>query len=637
MDKVALVIDDDALFRQQVSDLLAGMGYRVVGAATGREGLNSFVASSPEIVLLDLVLPDLSGFEILERFAARGQAGRVIVTTSDFSLDSALRTLRAGAGDYLPKPLRAEALHTSVERVSRRLRMQEENQRLQQQLRQRVSDLKIMRHISQQVTSARRLEEWSQEVTETICGYLGAEAGSLLLLTEDGQELEFFTATGPAGSQARCLSLPRSQGGVAWACLEQGTPVKVDRVSDDPRFNQQVDRRTGFTTRNILAVPIVVGKRPVGVIELLNKKGAACFGQEDLNRLQEVAATMAVAVQNALVARDLLRSREELARWSRELESKVAERTRELEQANQEKQKAYDELLQSHQRLRQAQATLLEREKVAALGLLGAGVAHEINNPLGFVRANIETLQQYVRALRRLTAVLVHAGRRAESGRAQNVLPLVEEARRIIEEEHLAEAIEDMGPLFEEIADGITRIGAIVEQLRVFAEEGSPRGNPEPCNLEAELRRTALLAGAACRVEGEACAEVSCRIAPLPTLHMPLGSLRQVLLGMLGAQTRKHGPGPKSLRAWEEGGMVFVEVRDAGSDLTDDEVLRLFDPFYLPGGGQQHCAGLGLSAAYGLARSLGGRLSARRDEEGLAILLELPAAQNQQQSLEEVS
>ncbi|RME29630.1 MAG: response regulator, partial [Deltaproteobacteria bacterium] len=256
----ALVIDDDAFFRQVVADMLEKLGYEPVHAATGTEGMEKFLAREPDIILLDLNLPDVHGFELLEHFAQREMAGRVIVTTSDYSLDTALRSLRTGAGDYLPKPIRQEQLSTSVERIGRNLNIQRENQVLHQQLRKRVQDLKLMRHIAQLANSTRPASEWTNDITTAVCNYIGAEAGSLLLL-RDAQTLVFYTAAGPAREKLKQVELPRASGGLAWWCIEHLEPVKIDHPASDGRFNPEIDKQTGFTTRNLLAVPITVGGR----------------------------------------------------------------------------------------------------------------------------------------------------------------------------------------------------------------------------------------------------------------------------------------------------------------------------------------------------------------------------------------
>ena len=110
-----LIIDDDPLMRKMASDILTRHGISVHEAATGQEGLQKATTVDADIVLLDVVLPDASGYDLLPRLS-----GGVIVTTSHFSMDSALKALREGASDYLPKPFSEESLLMSIERVLKR-------------------------------------------------------------------------------------------------------------------------------------------------------------------------------------------------------------------------------------------------------------------------------------------------------------------------------------------------------------------------------------------------------------------------------------------------------------------------------------------------------------------------------------
>ena len=449
----ALIIDDDAFFREVMGDVLRREGFDVDGAATGHEGQKMLASQPADIILLDLALPDVHGYDLLDRLAEGDLVGRVIVVTSNFSLDSALQALRRGVGDYLPKPFSREALITCVERVWRRERLRAENARLQ---------------------------------------------------------------------------------------------------------------------------------------------------------------------------RDLLRSRTELAEWNRRLELMVEERTRALAEADRARQQAYDDLWDAHQRLQQAQAALLEREKLSALGRLGAGLAHEINNPLGFVRANLEALHDYARGMRRLVAVTLHAGRQAGKADTNSVRRSLQEAARVAKEYDLDGFTEGLEQLFEETSAGLARIAQVVEQLRAFAEDGAPDDRPEMVDLSAELERAAALTDSARRLAG--LEPIERELRPLPAVRAPLRPLRHSLIGLLGFEApASNGSRILRLSCGEKEGLVWAELLFAGVRLADEDKARLFDPFYLPAS-PSGTGGLGLSAARGFMHSWGGNLRAFSDQRGLCLRLELPAS-----------
>jgi len=344
-----------------------------------------------------------------------------------------------------------------------------------------------------------------------------------------------------------------------------------------------------------------------------------------LHHLEEISSHIAVAVQNMMVIGDLKHSREELVNWSHQLEKIVDDRTRALREAIRTRKTAYQELDRSHQKLKRAQSALVEREKMTALGLLGAGVAHEINNPLGFVNANLATLEQYVRSLRRLAGVVMHARARAKTGSLKKVTQIVEEAGRIIDEEHIGETLDDLGPVFDEISNGLTRITGIVEQLRVFAEEGGVEGVSTEVDVNIEIERLVDLV----RGTVSKSFQIDCRFSEVPVVSVPVKSLRQILLSIFSINARVVDPSRKIIiRTKDHGEYLTVDLIDRASSLSEQDVSRLFDPFFEPGS-KLETGGLSLSAAWGMARSLGGGLRAfLLPEGGMCIQLSLSAARS---------
>ncbi len=114
-----VVIEDDVDIRRLVSEVLAERGHNVVSAATGMEGLHEAVKGSADLVILDLGLPDLDGFELLQMIRAVSRVP-VIVATARGEDDEIVRTLDAGADDYLVKPFSAQQLEARVRAVLRR-------------------------------------------------------------------------------------------------------------------------------------------------------------------------------------------------------------------------------------------------------------------------------------------------------------------------------------------------------------------------------------------------------------------------------------------------------------------------------------------------------------------------------------
>ncbi len=128
-----------------------------------------------------------------------------------------------------------------------------------------------------------------------------SEASSILLLTDDRKSLYFKTATGVKGQVVRKFTVPVGTGVAGWVA-EKGEPVIVNDVSKDARFANTMDKNTGFVTKSILAVPLLVGGDLIGVCEAINKRGKGGFVPSDKNILQNLANFAAVSIMNARLA-----------------------------------------------------------------------------------------------------------------------------------------------------------------------------------------------------------------------------------------------------------------------------------------------------------------------------------------------
>lgn len=139
-----LVVDDERFFQELLVKILGQEGYDVTVAGSGQEALKAFHGGRFRVVVLDLVLPDLMGTEVLTRFKEIDQEIAVIMVTAYASLESAIDALQAGAYDYIRKPIVREDLLRSVERAFERQRLTVENRMLIQQLKTRLEEVKSL-------------------------------------------------------------------------------------------------------------------------------------------------------------------------------------------------------------------------------------------------------------------------------------------------------------------------------------------------------------------------------------------------------------------------------------------------------------------------------------------------------------
>ena len=132
-----LVVDDEETLRRTCAQLLAAEGYRVIEESRGHAALDRVRQRAPDIVLLDLRLPDASGLELLPQLRSLAAEAKIILITAFATIDSAVEAVAAGAYDYLPKPFTALQLRILVGRAAAQLRLERENRLLRARLAQR--------------------------------------------------------------------------------------------------------------------------------------------------------------------------------------------------------------------------------------------------------------------------------------------------------------------------------------------------------------------------------------------------------------------------------------------------------------------------------------------------------------------
>lgn len=278
-----------------------------------------------------------------------------------------------------------------------------------------------------------------------------------------------------------------------------------------------------------------------------------------------------------------LAARAALQKAHDELEKKVAERTADLSAANARLRDEVGERRRAEQTLRQAQEELLQAGKLAVIGQLSTGIAHELNQPLA--------------ALRTLSG----------------------NTARFLERGDLATA----GANLERIAQLVDRVGAITGQLKSFARKSTGKLRPVP--LSASL--SAALALLEPRLQGVRLLHN----APPPECIVTTdpGRFEQVLINLIGnaLDAMAESPDPcLEINASRRDATVELHLRDHGPGFAPDALERLFEPFFTT---KENGLGLGLAISFGIMHDLGGNLAATNAPDGGAVFtLTLPAAQN---------
>ncbi len=166
------------------------------------------------------------------------------------------------------------------------------------QKRDEVDVLRRLMEITASLNSTLDLDELLQQIMTSASDLLGAETSSLLLVDEETSELVIQVATGEPAPEAVEQRIPAGQGIAGWVA-ERGEPAVVDDPAGDERFYTGVDRAIGFETRNLVAVPLSVRGRVIGVVEVINKGADGGFTPEDVEIATALSNQAAIAIDNA--------------------------------------------------------------------------------------------------------------------------------------------------------------------------------------------------------------------------------------------------------------------------------------------------------------------------------------------------
>jgi two-component system, NtrC family, sensor kinase len=256
----------------------------------------------------------------------------------------------------------------------------------------------------------------------------------------------------------------------------------------------------------------------------------------------------------------------------------------------------YERIKQTNSRLEEAQNQLLQAEKMASIGQLAAGVAHEINNPIGFVSSNLGSLRGYVQPVFALLALLKKT--------PADALPVDvrEELGRVDAAVDLSFVQEDLPQLLDESEEGLSRVKKIVQDLKDFSRVD--HADWQDADLNAGLDSTLNVVMNEVKYK----AEVRKDYAVLPPVHCIAAQLNQVFMNLIvNAAHAIKERGTITLTTRAEGDWARIEIADTGSGMSEEVKRRIFEPFFTTKPVGQG-TGLGLSLSFSIVQKHGGRI-----------------------------
>ena len=306
-------------------------------------------------------------------------------------------------------------------------------------------------------------------------------------------------------------------------------------------------------------------------------------GKDEIAEVSGAFNSMASNLKEASERRD--QYERELESLNKSLEDRVKQRTSELQDKNRQ-------LEQANKDIKEAQSRLLQSEKMASVGVLAAGVAHEINNPLGFVMSNLGTLDEYVTNYRTLVSEYEKLLVLKDSSERKSQFQKIKSMREDFDIEFMNE---DLDGLLQDTQEGSVRVREIVKGLKAFSHVDQS-DEMQLTDINDCIEATLKVANNELKYH----CEVITSLGAIPQTYCMAGQIKQVILNMLlNAAHAIKGKGTIEVATSQVGDRIELSIRDNGCGIDTADQGKLFDPFFTTkevGEG----TGLGLSISYGI-------------------------------------
>ncbi len=522
-----LVVDDEKGIRDLIKAEFEMNGYEVTSALNGAQAVEILNLKKFDIVITDIRMPKMDGLTLLEEIKKASPEIEVIITTGFATIETAVQAMRNGAYDFIEKPFELNALVMVIEKALEK---------------KDLKALLAMHNETETVFSALKLNELLVKITGIAANALNADSVIIFLLDESGKP---YSASSMNKNENICDS-----GGTELAenDLNKILRAKTPLIAAGGN-NQSKDCAECGSPCAALSCPFSINGQDLGIIKAVRNNGGDSFNLTDIRNISILASHIAQAVHNA--------------KLYEKLEIKIAE----LEKARKE--------------LEQTQGQLVQAEKMAAVGQLAAGIAHEINNPLAGIMGFAELLLQ--------TDGL--AGQQKE----------------------------DIGTILKQSQ----RCRDIIHNLLLFSRKKINR--KEPVSIAGLMESVIQLVRHDFYSSG---LSINCSFQDgLPMVFADPSQIQQVFLNIIN--NARHAlenvkTGSLEIKISRKNGNIVILFKDNGCGIKKEDLSHIFDPFFTtkePGRG----TGLGLSISHGIITQHNGIIKVESEPaKGTTFTVEVP-------------
>jgi len=450
--------------------------------------------------------------------------------------------------------------------------------------------------LGQGLTSTEQSEEVLQKILEHVVQGFEGTSGVLALVDENVtlfDEGVNLTIVASLNLQAQVIGnqISSGQGILGWVA-EHGEDLLINGdLDDDPRFRDIIHDRA-VKPVSAMCWALKSERRLIGVLSINRTEELPTYTESEFANGAIVIALISMVIDNLSMH---LESRQRIAMLS----------------------DMNKELVFASQQLGETQSHLLQSDKMASIGQLAAGVAHEINNPIGYVYSNLGTLEKYVQdtfgmldLYEQAEAAITDAGMLAKLKAAKDQLDI-------------SFLKEDLRALMDESKDGITRVKNIVQNLKDFSHVDAA-DEWYFADLHRGLDSTLNIVNNEIKYK----AEVVKEYGELPEVECLSSQLNQVFMNLLvNAAHAIEERGTVTIHTGRQGEEVWVGITDTGKGIAPEHIKKVFDPFFTTkpiGKG----TGLGLSLSYGIVQKHHGRIEVQSEVgKGTTFSVWLPIKQ----------
>lgn len=539
---LVLVIDDQKPAAELLSRMLASYGYQAVCAYNGPDGIEQAKRLIPDLILLDVMMPGMDGFEVLQtlrQHEATSSIPTIMVTAKDQPNDVA-QGLQLGADDYIPKPIEPREL---IARAKSKI----EAHHLRQDLQSRTTDLEALLRVSEELNTNLRVDDLIRLLLYLVIDLMPCEFAAIYRTGDTGQVTNYVAsyANGEIIDHYVDIHL-----------IAQHIGDESGAITLDNGQSNYIDAPYAHGT----VIPLRLVDEIHGYILLL---GNEALDGSRLRMFEGIARQATLSLRNA----ELYELKANLAD---ELEAKVQERTRELEDAQQ---------------------LLIRSEKLASVGRLAAGIAHEINNPL--------------------TPILL----------------IMED---MLEDLQGGIAISESD--IEETLKSAKRISRIVERLLQFTrqrEQDQP--SMEVVNINDALQNVFALSRKFLEHEK---IDIKLCVDPSIYVHGNRDQLEQVFLNLLlNSKAAMPQGGTLTISSEVNDREIFLDFADTGVGIDAKQLNNIFDPFFTT---KEDGTGLGLFISYEVITNHNGQIEVKSElGKGTTMTVRLPRIEDLEEEIED--